>query len=253
VRPYEGTRLRDRRPQPPTVRDFLTFESHFEGTLKAADPNAKVPPEWYLAPAFYFTNPYAVVGPHDEIPIPPGSSLFDFELEVAAVVGRGGRDVRVEDAESHIAGYMIMNDWSARDLQLVEMNVRLGPVKSKDTVTSLGPMLVTPDELEPYRSGKSFDLRMTAEVNGREIGSDSLSSMAYSFAELIEYASRGTQVRPGDVLGSGTCGGGCLAELWGRKGFDAHPPLQVGDTVTITVEQLGHISSTIVEYPPARS
>ncbi len=252
VRPYAGTRLRSPIPAPPTVRDFMTFESHVEGTIKLAGPDAKIPKEWYQAPAFYFTNPYAVIGPHDEVPIPPGSTLFDLELEVAAVIGRGGRDVAVDDAEAHIAGYVILNDWSARDLQVAEMNVRLGPSKGKDTATSLGPMLVTPDELEPYRSGNAFDLRMTAEVNGRTIGSDTLASMGFSFAEMIAHASRGTEVRPGDVLGSGTCGGGCLAELWGRQGFDAHPPLRPGDTVTVAVEDLGVIGSTIVEYRSRR-
>ncbi|MFG1925288.1 fumarylacetoacetate hydrolase family protein [Cryptosporangium sp. NPDC048952] len=180
---------------------------------------------------------------------PPGSSLFDFELEVAAVIGRAGRDLVGPDAEAHIAGYTIMNDWSARDLQFTEMNVRLGPAKGKDTSTTLGPVLVTPDEIEPYRSGSSYDLRMTASVNGRPIGADSLSSMHFSFGAMIAHASRGTEVRPGDVLGSGTCGGGCLAELWDRHGLDAHPSLRPGDTVTIGVEQLGTITSRIVDYP----
>lgn len=250
-RPYSGTRLRAPIPTPPTVRDFMTFETHVAGSIKMAGPDAVVPEEWYEAPAFYFTNPYAVLGPHDNVPIPPGSSLFDLELEVAAIIGRPGRDVAVGDADAYIAGYTLLNDWSARDLQFKEMNVRLGPSKGKDTSTSLGPMLVTPDELEPFRSGSSFDLRMTAEVNGHAIGTDSLASMGYSFAEMIAHASRGTEIRPGDVLGSGTCGGGCLAEMWGRQGFAAHPSLQPGDSVTITVEHLGAITSTIVDYPSA--
>lgn len=249
VRPYATTRLRAPIPTPPTVRDFMTFESHVAGTIKLAGADATIPNEWYRAPAFYFTNPYAVIGPHDDVPVPPGSTLFDLELEVAVVIGRGGRDVAVRDAESHIAGYTLMNDWSARDLQFAEMNVRLGPSKGKDTATSLGPMLVTPDELEPFRSGTSFDLWMTAHVNGQLIGSDNLASMGYTFADMISHASRGTEVRPGDVLGSGTCGGGCLAEMWGRQGLNAHPPLQPGDTVTIAVEKLGTITSKITQYP----
>ena len=245
----KDVRLRAPIPDPPTVRDFMTFERHVEGAIKLAGPQAAVPERWYAAPAFYFTNPYAVLGPHDDVPVPPGSSRFDFELEVAAVIGRGGRDIAASDAERHVAGYCLLNDWSARDLQFAEMEVRLGPAKGKDTSLTLGPMLVTPDELAPYRSGTAFDLGMTAEVNGEVIGTDRWDSMHFSYAEMIEYASRGTEVRPGDVLGSGTCGGGCLAELWGRKGFTAHPPLRPGDTVTISVDQLGSITSRIVAYP----
>lgn len=248
VRPLATTRLRAPIPAPPTVRDFMTFESHVEGTAKLAGPDATVVPEWYQAPAFYFTNPYAVLGPDDDVPVPPGSTLFDLELEVAAVIGRAGRDVPVTEAEAHIAGYTLLIDWSARDLQMAEMKVRLGPSKGKDTATTLGPMLVTPDELEPFRSGKSFGLRMTAEVNGRTIGTDTLASMHFSFAEMIAHASRGTEVRPGDVLGSGTCGGGCLAEMWGRQGLSSHPPLRPGDTVVVAVAELGSITSTIVDY-----
>lgn len=235
-------------PDPPTVRDFMTFESHYAGSLLALDPDATVPAEWYEAPAFYFTNPYAVLGPHDGVPVPPGSSRFDLELEVAAVIGRGGRDIPVDKAASHIVGYCLLNDWSARDLQFREMAVRLGPAKGKDTSLSLGPVLVTADELEPYRSGTAFALKMSAQINGRTIGTDRWDSMHFSYAEMIEYASRGTEVRPGDVLGSGTCGGGCLAELWGRHGADFHAPLTPGDEVTISVEAVGSMTSQIVEY-----
>ena len=249
VVPLAGVRLRAPIPTPPTVRDFMTFEKHVEGTVRLLDPEAAVPPAWYDGPAFYFTNPYAVLGPLDDVPVPPGSTRFDLELEVAAVIGRTGRDVAIDDAEQHIAGYVILNDWSARDLQAREMGVRLGPAKGKDTATTIGPWLVTPDELEPWRAGTSFDLRMTAAVNGTVIGTDSLASMHFSFAEMVAHASRGTEVRPGDVLGSGTCGGGCLAELWGRHGVDAHAPLAPGDTVTVSVEQLGSLTARIVEYP----
>lgn len=235
-------------PNPPTVRDFMTFESHYAGALLAIDPETLVPPAWYEAPAFYFTNPYAVRGPLDDIPVPPGSSRFDLELEVAAIIGRGGRDLDVQDAENHIAGYCLLNDWSARDLQIQEMTVRLGPAKGKDTAISLGPMLVTPDELSPYRSGTSFDLGMSAQINGVTIGTDRWNSMYFSYAEMIAYASRGTEVRPGDVLGSGTSGGGCLAEMWGRNGLDSHAPLTPGDVVTISVEMLGTMTSHIVAY-----
>lgn len=248
VLPLEGTHLCAPIPDPPTVRDFMTFESHYAGALMMLDPGAKIPEQWYKAPAFYFTNPYAVRGPLDDVPVPPGSSMFDFELEVAAVIGRGGRDISATDAEGHIAGYCLLNDWSARDLQFAEMSVRLGPAKGKDTSLTLGPVLITPDELEPYRSGTAFALGMTAQVNGETIGTDRWNSMHFSYGEMIEYASRGTEVRPGDVLGSGTSGGGCLAELWGRKGLDAHAPLTPGDVVTISVEVLGSMTSRIVAY-----
>ncbi len=249
-RPLTDLHLRAPIPDPPTVRDFMTFEQHVEGVAQLAGDGAQVPERWYAAPAFYFTNPYAIAGPQDDVPVPPGCRLFDLELEVAAVIGRGGRDVHPEDADAHIAGYTMLVDWSARDLQFAEMKVPLGPVKGKDTTTTLGPMLVTPDELEPWRDGTAYHLAMTVEINRNLVGQDRWSSMAFSYGDMIAYASRGTEVRPGDILGSGTCGGGCLAELWGRHGFDAHPPLRPGDVVTVTVEQLGTITSRIVDGVP---
>ncbi|WP_020125796.1 fumarylacetoacetate hydrolase family protein [Streptomyces sp. 303MFCol5.2] len=234
--------------EPPTVRDFVTFEEHVEGVRRSVDGSGGVPEAWYDAPTFYFTNPYAVVGAHDDVPVPPGSHLLDFELEVAAVVGREGRDLTPERARDHIVGYTVFNDWSARDLQSREMQVRLGPCKGKDTAATLGPYLVTADELEPYRDSDGFlRLALTAAVNGEVIGEDLLSNMSWTFEEMVAYASRGTVVRPGDVLGSGTCGnGGCLAELWGVRGQQSPPPLRPGDTVTLTVEGIGTVSNTVV-------
>ncbi|WP_230196587.1 fumarylacetoacetate hydrolase family protein [Streptomyces coriariae] len=234
--------------EPPTVRDFVTFEEHVEGVRRSVDGAGGVPEAWYDAPTFYFTNPYAVVGAHDDVPLPPGSHLLDFELEVAAVVGREGRDLTPERARDHIVGYTVFNDWSARDLQSREMQVRLGPCKGKDTAATLGPYLVTADELEPYRDSDGFlRLALTAAVNGEVIGEDLLSNMSWTFEEMVAYASRGTVVRPGDVLGSGTCGnGGCLAELWGVRGQQSPPPLRPGDTVTLTVEGIGTVSNTVV-------
>jgi 2-keto-4-pentenoate hydratase/2-oxohepta-3-ene-1,7-dioic acid hydratase in catechol pathway len=234
--------------QPPTIRDFVTFEQHVEGVRRSVDGAHGVPEQWYAAPTFYFTNPYAVIGPDDAVPMPPGSAVLDFELEVAAVIGRGGRDLAPEQAREHIVGYTILNDWSARDLQSAEMKVGLGPCKGKDTAATLGPYLVTADELEPYRDEAGLlRLELTAEVNGRRVGEDLLSHMSWTFEEMAAYASRGTWVRPGDVLGSGTCGnGGCLAELWGLAGRQSPPPLQPGDTVTLTVQGLGSVSNTVV-------
>ncbi|MFJ8539722.1 fumarylacetoacetate hydrolase family protein [Streptomyces sp. NPDC093591] len=237
--------------QPPTVRDFVTFEEHVEGVRRSVDGAAGVPERWYSAPTFYFTNPYAVYGPHDDIPVPPGSAVLDFELEVACVIGREGRDLTPEQARDHIVGYTVFNDWSARDLQSAEMKVGLGPCKGKDTATTLGPYLVTADELEPYRDAGGFlRLALTAAVNGEAVGKDLLSNMSWTFEEMVAYASRGTWVRPGDVLGSGTCGnGGCLAELWGVRGRQDPPPLKPGDTVTLTVEGIGSVSNTVVGGP----
>lgn len=237
--------------QPPTLRDFITFEEHVEGVRRSVDGAAGVPERWYAAPTFYFTNPYAVYGPHDDIPVPPGSNVLDFELEVAAVIGREGRDLTPEQARDHIVGYTVLNDWSARDLQSAEMKVGLGPCKGKDTATTLGPCLVTADELERYRDEDGFlRLALTAEINGEVIGKDLLSNMSWTFEEMTAYASRGTVVRPGDVLGSGTCGnGGCLAELWGVRGRQDPAPLKPGDTVTLTVEGIGTVSNTVVPGP----
>ncbi|MFF3494413.1 fumarylacetoacetate hydrolase family protein [Streptomyces sp. NPDC002795] len=246
--------------QPSSIRDFVAFEEHVEGVRKAVDGVAGVPEQWYAAPTFYFTNPYAVYGPGDDIPMPPGSTVLDYELEVAAVIGREGRDLGPEEAREHIIGYTVFNDWSARDLQSAEMKVGLGPCKGKDTATTLGPYLVTADELEPYRDADGMlRLALTAEINGETIGKDLLSNMSWTFEEMVAYASRGTVVRPGDILGSGTCGnGGCLAELWGRHGEQTPPPLGPGDTVTLTVEAVGSLTNTVVEgaapvpLPPGR-
>jgi 2-keto-4-pentenoate hydratase/2-oxohepta-3-ene-1,7-dioic acid hydratase in catechol pathway len=232
--------------QPPTMRDFSVFEQHIEGVIKDANPEATVPSVWYESPFCYFTNPHAVTGPGDEIPVPPGCGRLDLELEVAAVIGRAGGGLTPEEAAECIAGYTIFNDWSARDLQMAEMRLGLGMCKGKDFANTLGPWIVTPDELEAFRDGDRFDLELRAEVNGIALGSDTLANMAWSFPELVSYASRGTWVRPGDVLGSGTCGHGCLLELWGRRGRDFHPPLGPGDVVSLRVEGIGTLTNTVV-------
>ncbi|WP_405902093.1 fumarylacetoacetate hydrolase family protein [Streptomyces sp. NBC_00656] len=233
--------------QPSSIRDFVTFEEHVEGVRRSVDGVAGVPEQWYAAPTFYFTNPHAVYGPGQDVPMPPGSAVLDFELEVGAVIGREGRDLTPEQARDHIVGYTVFNDWSARDLQSAEMKVGLGPCKGKDTATTLGPYLVTADELEPFRDVDGFlRLALTAEINGVTVGTDLLSNMSWTFEEMTAYASRGTRVVPGDVLGSGTCGnGGCLAELWGLRGERTPPPLRPGDTVSLTVEGLSTLTSAV--------
>ncbi|WP_155370035.1 fumarylacetoacetate hydrolase family protein [Catellatospora vulcania] len=234
--------------QPPTVRDFVAFEEHVEGVVRSVGGTATVPQQWYAAPTFYFTNPYAMIGAHDDVAVPPGCQVLDFELEVAAVIGRPGADLTVEQARDHIFGYTIFNDWSARDLQRAEMQVQLGPAKGKDFATTLGPWLVTADELDPWRDPDGhLALGMSVAVNGRTVGVDLLSNMGWPFEALVAYASRGTQVRSGDVLGSGTCGnGGCLAELWGRSGTADPPPLRPGDVVSMTVDGIGTIANRVV-------
>jgi 2-keto-4-pentenoate hydratase/2-oxohepta-3-ene-1,7-dioic acid hydratase in catechol pathway len=230
--------------EPPTIRDFSVFEAHIEGIVMGE--GRTVPERWYEAPFCYFSNPHAITGTGDEIPVPPASERLDLELEVAAIIGRAGRNLTVEEAGAHIAGYTIFNDWSARDLQFEEMKLGLGICKGKDFANTLGPWIVTPDELERFRSGDRLDLDLRAYVNDRELGGDTLANMAWSFEELISYASRGTWIRPGDVMGSGTCGSGCLLELRGRHGRDAYPALQAGDTVTLSVQGIGTLTNTVV-------
>jgi len=246
--------------EPTSIRDFMTFQEHVEGTIQlSGGPGTPITPEWYEAPTFYFTNTAAVTGPNEDIPIPPGCELLDFELEVAAVLGRSGRDLSPVDAHERIAAYTIFNDWSARDLQGREMRVRLGPCKGKDFANTLGPWLVTADELEDHRIDDRLDLDAEVFVNGERVGADTFANMGWSFEEMVAYASRGTEVRPGDVLGSGTMGTGCLAEAWGRTQQRIPPPLRAGDVVTTTVQGLGTIRNTVVagrvvrhEIPPAR-
>lgn len=233
--------------KPPSIRDFVGFEAHIEGVSKSLDGLEHVPEEWYRAPNFYFTNLHAAYGAHDEVPVPAGCSVLDFELEVGAVIGRAGRDLTPEQAREHIVGYLVFNDWSARDLQKPEKNLGLGFSKGKDFANTLGPYLVTADEVEDRRDGDGFlDLEMTVALNGELIGRDTLANVSWTFEEMVAYAARDTWVRPGDILGSGTCGWGALAEFWGRVGERTPPPLVPGDEVTLSVERLGSLSNRIV-------
>lgn len=232
---------------PPSFRDFSAFEEHVAGIV-AGLGSGVVPPEWYDAPVFYFSNPHTFIGAHDEMPIPPDCELFDFELEVAAVVGRTLVDPTPEEAADAIVGYLVLNDWSARDVQQREMRVNLGPSKGKDFGSTLGPWLVTADEFEGRVDAEGrLDLRMTVAVNGDIVGENTLASMSWTFGELIAHAGRTSRLLPGDLIGSGTCGnGGCLAELWGRNGERTPPPLQPGDVVTMTVEGIGTLENRVI-------
>jgi 2-keto-4-pentenoate hydratase/2-oxohepta-3-ene-1,7-dioic acid hydratase in catechol pathway len=241
-------RLRPPIPRPPSVRDFYAFEQHVrEARIRTG---RDMDPDWYALPVFYFTNPHAIVGPGDPVPVPPGCGQLDFELEVAAIIGRDGANLKPADAERYVAGYTILNDWSARDLQRREMRQGLGPAKGKDFATSLGPFLVTPDELEPYRKAHAYDLTMTATVNGREYSRASLADVYWSFGEMLSYASRGTRLVAGDVVGSGTCGTGCILELSLTHGEEAYPWLVPGDRVELAVERLGSLANSVIEGPP---
>lgn len=243
---------------PAAIRDFVAFEEHVEGVSASVDGKSEVVPEWYQAPTFYFTNPHTILGPDEDVS-PPETARLDFELELAvvigAVAGSDGANLTVEAAASHIFGYTIMNDWSARDVQSREMKVRLGPAKGKDFGMSLGPWIVTADELESSLDADGFlALRAEVFVNDDLIGADLVSNMGWPFPELVAYAARNSRVVPGDVLGSGTVGnGGCLGELWGRAGELTPPPLVEGDVVRMAIEGIGELVGrvgAIVAAPP---
>lgn len=229
-------------PRPPSVRDFYAFENHVLACSRALDQ--PVNPDWYELPVFYFQSPQATRGYRADVELAPGSQRFDFELEVAAVVGTAGQDLHPDEAEDHIGGYLLMSDWSARDVQAREMKQTMGPVKAKDTATSYGPYLVTPDELV-RDGGNAFSIPLTASVNGRRYSEGNLRDLYWSFGQLLAYASRGTRLVPGDVIGSGTVGTGCILELSLVHGVTEYPFLAEGDLVQLTGDGLGTIASRI--------
>ncbi|XVX19786.1 fumarylacetoacetate hydrolase family protein [Actinomycetota bacterium] len=236
---------------PVAMRDFLTFHAHVEGMERG-----NVPAAWYDAPVFLFMAPHAVVGAFDDVAYPPETERLDFELELAVVICRDVRNETPEQAASAIGGYCAMNDWSARDVQGKEMSLRLGPSKGKDFATTIGPWVVTADEMEQYRSSDGrLDVAMSVSVNGTQLGADRSGNMAWSFEELVSHASRASWVKAGEVLASGTCSQGSLAESWGRTGRLEPAPLQVGDTVEVTIEGVGSVRNRVVAstetVPPA--
>jgi fumarylacetoacetate (FAA) hydrolase len=214
-------RLRAPVPHPPSVRDFYAFERHV--ATARAQRGLEMAPEWYRIPVFYFSNPAAVLGPDDAVTFPPESSAWDYELEAAVVVG----------ADGGIAGFTVLNDWSARDLQKMEMAVGLGPAKGKDFATSIGPVLVTADELG------DLQLEMVGRVNAEERSRGNLADMHWSWDELVAHAARNTRLQAGDVLGSGTVGTGCILEHGDGRW------LQSGDVVELEVEGIGVLRNTV--------
>lgn len=242
-------------PNPTSCRDAYAFRQH----VAAARHNRGLPmiAEFDQYPIFYFTNHQAIFGPGPIYCMPDHFEKLDFELEVAIVIGKPGRNIKAQDADNYIQGYMIMNDMSARTLQMEEMVLNLGPAKGKDFATVIGPWLVTPDELESHKAvakpghvGNSYNLDMTCKVNGIVVSHGNMADMDWTFAEIIERASYGCDLRPGDVIGSGTVGTGCFLELNGT-GLLNNPNYQTqwlkdGDVVEMEVTGLGVLTNTIV-------
>ncbi len=233
--------------RPPSLRDFYAFEGHVRTMWERR--GGTVPEAWYRLPIFYFSNVSEIRGPGDPVWRPAASQELDYELEVAALIDTPVQDLAAERGEEAIGAYMIMNDWSARDLQREETTVRLGPAKGKDFATSIGPWLVTPDELADARAATGYDLLMSASVNGEELSRGSWSSAQFGFGAMVARASADVRLRPGDLLGSGTVGGGCLLEIKDEK---LKRWLEPGDAVTLAVERLGELSNPVVERPVSR-
>ncbi|AYA75649.1 fumarylacetoacetate hydrolase family protein [Bacillus sp. Y1] len=227
-------------PNPTSFRDFVAFETHVKNATKRSGDT--VAPEWYEMPIFYFSNPNAMKGPEEEVKRPSRCIRLDYELELACVIGKEGKNIKASEAEDYIFGYTILNDWSARDIQMKEMKVLLGPAKGKDFATSIGPYIVTKDELEPYRVGQRFNLEMTAKVNGEVLSKGNFKDIYYTFGDMIERASEDVTLYPGDIIGSGTVGFGCLMEL----GTEVHRWLEPGDEVELTITGLGSLTNKII-------
>jgi fumarylacetoacetate (FAA) hydrolase len=228
--------------RPPSVRDFYAFEAHVATARRGR--GQEVDPDWYDLPIFYFSNPASIVGPDAAVTAPPGCRELDYELEVAAVVGRETADPDADGWIDVVAGFTVLNDWSARDLQRREMRQMLGPAKGKDFATSLGPWLVTPDELPGVGTGRPR-ATMVARVDGVERSRGQLADIHHPWGTLLAQAARGTRLVPGDVIGSGTVGTGCILELSLTHGTEAEPWLAPGQVVELDVEGLGVLRNPI--------
>ena len=232
---------------PPSVKDGYAFRQHVATARR--NRGLEMIPEFDEIPIFYFTNHHAVYGEGDFEVLNDHLDKLDFELECAAVIGKKGRNISATDADNYIAGFMIMNDLSARGMQMKEMKLNLGPAKGKDFGSTFGPYLVTKDELEKFKisspEGDRYNLKMKAFVNDIQVSEDTLSNMNWTFAQIIERVSYGADIFPGDIIGSGTCGTGCFLELNGSKITD-NQWLKPGDKVSLDIEQLGTLTNTIV-------
>lgn len=229
-------------PDPQSFRDFYAFEQHVRAARKLR--GLEMHPDWFRIPIFYFSNPAAIYGHGSEIPYPRKTNELDFELEFAVIIAGAGSDIPSKDADRHIAGYTICNDWSARDLQREEMAMSLGPAKGKDFATSFGPYMVTPDELEDaWDENGKLNLRMTCHVNGTLISDGNTNDLYHPFKDMIERASMNTKLLSGDYLGSGTVGTGCILEL---RPENTSGWIKKGDVVTLEVKRLGVLENKIV-------
>ncbi len=234
-------------PRPSSMRDGYAFRQHVETARH--NRGLDMIPEFDEIPIFYFTNHNAVTGPGPVEVMEKHLDKLDFELEAAIAIGKAGKNIPASKADEHIAGYTIMNDWSARGLQMQEMKLNLGPAKGKDFATSIGPWLVTRDELAERRietpNGEKYDLEMRCFVNGTQVSKGNLKEMTWTFAQIIERASYGVQLYPGDVIGSGTCGTGCFLELNGSKIYDPPWWLKPGDEVVCEIDMLGSLKNIV--------
>src|SRR3954470_1393183 len=234
--------------RPTGLRDFYAFEQHVATMWRRRD--MPVPESWYRLPIFYFSNVSEIRGPTDPVWAPRDSTELDYELEIAALIDTPVKNLSAERGEEAIGGYFLMNDWSARDLQRDETTVRLGPAKGKDFATTLGPYLVTPDELADARTGKGYDLAAQVTINDQVVSQGNWRDIHFGFGDMVERAAADVQLRAGDVLGSGTVGGCCLLEVKDESGFGRY--LQPGDEVSLSVERLGELNAPIVERPTTR-
>ena len=230
----------------PSLRGGYAFREHVEIGRKFR--GMEMIPEYDKFPVFYFANHNTIIGPGPVIVQDEHLPKLDFELECAIVIGKKGKNIKSEHADQYIAGYTILNDWSARHLQSEEMKLNFGPVKGKDFATSIGPYIVTQDELELFRipgtDGDRYNLKMTAKINGVQVSEDNLQNMYWTFAQIIERASMGTSLYPGDIIGSGTCKTGCLMEH-NLKKKTQHIWLKDGDAVELSIDGLGTLKNTI--------
>ena len=232
---------------PPSVRDFYAFEGHVRTMWERR--GGEIPEAWFRIPVFYFSNTSELRGPGEPVWCPAASNELDYELEVAAVIDTPAADLSPERAEEAIGGFTIFNDWSARDLQREETAVRLGPAKGKDFASTFGPWLVTPDELADARRGTGYDLAMTATVNGEETSRGVWWDAQFSFADMVARASADARLRPGDLVGSGTVGTGCLLEI---RETTIGRYLEPGDEVVLRVDRLGELRTPVIARPDER-